>query len=69
MKKAKNRVWLFESPMYLWLPNWRQRYLVYNDEGTIYEWFESISEAQYWVKSRGLLLERSINYEHYDPYW
>ena len=57
MKKAKNKVWLFESPMYLWLPNWKPRYLVYNDEGTVYEWFEWKSDAREWINAKGLLLE------------
>ena len=57
MKKAKNRVWLFESSMSRWLPNSEPRYLVYNDEGTIYEWFEWDSDARDWVKRKGLLLE------------
>ena len=54
MKKLKNRVWLFESPMYRHLPNRTHWCLVHNDEGTIYEWFQSISEAWDWVKRKGL---------------
>ena len=69
MKTAKNRVWLFESPLYLWLPNRKPRFLLYNDEGTIYEWFDSIIEVRDWVKLKGLSLERSTYYENYDSQW
>ena len=57
MKKEKNRVWLFELPKYLWLTKNRPRYLVYNEEGTIYECFEWRSDARNWIERKGLLLE------------